>query len=211
MKLSRILGLNREKWRVLAICGAIFVVVIAAAIVLNIKASAARETEVVLFNRYQADSELLKSKNQAYLLKVMKGQFTIDQLEAITRKYITYSMNVDGNRVKKDDSIYYAPNKQVIVILSERCNQAGNDLIPSELVAESLRLNKSNINQALKISTNAEYSLNFVNVDGGIDVYASFSNLKAGDIVTLQFTQGFAKMLGLNQNIYEIIYNKTGN
>lgn len=211
MKFRKILHLMKEHLPTLAICAGGFLVVILVAVVINMRMKVLQKIEINEYNRYQSAAAKLQVKNEAYLENVMKKQFSVDQIANIIRKYYTYSISVNGSPLKKKDTIYYAQSPDVTLLLSERCSKSGSSLIPDSLVKSGSRFSKENFGNVVKISSQEKYTMDTTTVNNGSDVYLKFNKLKAGDVITLQFTHSFAETLGFSQNIFEIIYNKTGN
>ena len=136
----------------------------------------------------------------------LKSSFTESQLNKISQTYMKYYLYINGEQTKA--STFYSKTPNVSVVLSEVYDKTATDFLPEDIIESGSILNINDAPKLIKISSNsATVKMSVGNDDNKKWLTYDFSNVKIGEIITLEVDPSTAKKIGLNDNIIEIIYN----
>ena len=157
-------------------------------------------------NQYNALSAELDSKNSTMYEGKLKASFSGSQLNKISQTYMKYYLYINGEEFKTSPVYSKAPN--VSVVLSEVYDKSATDVLPEDIIESGSILNIKDASKLIKISSNsATVNTSIGNEDNKKWLTYNFSNVKIGEIITLEVDPSTAKKIGLDDNIIEIIYN----
>ena len=136
----------------------------------------------------------------------LKASFTVAQLNKISQTYMKYYLFINGVQFKT--SPVYLKTVKVSVVLSEIYDKTATDVLPEDIIQSGSILNIKDASKLIKISSNSAIVKTSVdNADNKKWITYDFSNVKIGEIITLEIDPSTAQKLGLDDNIIEIIFN----
>lgn len=159
---------------------------------------------------YNAAEERLLAANMAAFEKTLLGSFNEDQLVRIAKKNIRYGISINGKPVGKNESIVYSRRPTVAVLLSENYGKESLNLLPRNIIEMGSIMKKENADKLMKVTFN-EYSKmenNEYDYYYGKTLSYLVSDIKAGDIITVELSPELARIMEIEDNIIEVIYNK---
>lgn len=159
---------------------------------------------------YNAAEERLLAANMAAFEKTLIGSFNEDQLVRIAKKNIRYGISINGKPVGKNESIVYSRRPTVAVLLSENYGKESLNLLPRNIIEMGSIMKKENAERLMKVTFN-EYSRmenNEYDYFYGKTLSYLVSDIKAGDIITVELSPELAMLMEMEDNIIEVIYNK---
>jgi len=159
---------------------------------------------------YNAAEERLLAANMAAFEKTLLGSFNEDQLIRIAKKNIRYGISINGKPLGKNESIVYSRRPTVAVLLSENYGKESLNLLPRNIIEMGSIMKKENADKLMKVTFN-EYSKmenNEYDYYYGKTLSYLVSDIKAGDIVTVELSPELATLMEIEDNVIEIIYNK---
>lgn len=154
-------------------------------------------------------NDKLFSKNMAAFEKTLLGSFNEQQLVRIAQKNTKYGISINGTPLGKSESVVYSQRPTIAVLLSENYGKDTLNLLPRSVVEMGSIIALENATDLIQVTYGeATMENNVYDYFYGKTLSFLVSNLKAGDIVTIEVAPDIARKIGLDDNIIEIIYNK---
>ena len=151
-------------------------------------------------------SNEMKSENLNMFEKRLLDGFDSDQLKNISQKYLKYMLSINGEQFVSSPVFSTSPN--ISVTVSEAYDPNIESFLPKSIIKYGTILNKDDAMSLLKISTTtAKVSTELDSADNKKWIAYNFSNVKAGEIITLEVEPSLAEKMGISDNTIEIIYN----
>lgn len=173
------------------------------------KTNVAFQERALVFDLYREAEAQLKAKNNELYLSKMQKTFTDDQLMKMIDRHTTYKLFINNKVAEKNTSIFYSNSDTTLITFYEQYAANAKDFIPDELLNKYSKINKTEIEKLIKISTNeAKYTMTEQQYEDGRKLYIQFDAVKPGEIITLDLENKFAKTLGMDEYSIEIFYNK---
>lgn len=162
-----------------------------------------------LFDSYFALEGNVNDKNASLFEEKLNASFSKMELIKITQSYMHFTLFVNGQEVK-DISTIYANTKNVTIKFKETCDKKVFNVLPKSIADYSSFVKISDATKILKINTNAAKFTTAMNAtDNEKWITYSFSNVNSGEIITVEIlNKELARKMGLNADMFEIIYNK---
>lgn len=154
-------------------------------------------------------NDKLFSKNMAAFEKTLLGSFNEQQLVRIAQKNTKYGISINGTPLGMSESVVYSQRPTIAVLLSENYGKDTLNLLPRSVVEMGSIIALENATDLIQVTYGeATMENNVYDYFYGKTLSFLVSNLKAGDIVTIEVAPDIARKIGLDDNIIEIIYNK---
>ncbi len=158
---------------------------------------------------FNAANDKLFSENMAAFEKTLVGSFDEQQLVRIAQKNIKYGISINGEPLREDQSVVYSERPTIAVLLSENYGKDTLNYLPRSVVDMGSIIALEKAPELIKVTYGeATMENNVYDYFYGKTLSYLVSNLKAGDIVTIEVAPDVARKIGLEDNIIEIIYNK---
>lgn len=169
-------------------------------------AAAERDDAFVMLTDAQ---DKLESRNIEMFDEKLKSSFDQDQLTAMTEQFVDYELYIN-NRKMEDQTIVYSQTPTIQITFYERFNRGTTDIFPESILYMTSKTKEDVLKDKIKLYvTDSEYTMDERVTDEGIRTDIIFSNVKAGEIITLDLEFAFSELLGLGDSSIEIFYNVT--
>lgn len=158
---------------------------------------------------YNAVNAKMYAENMAAFEKSLRGSFSDQQLVRIAQSDIRYGITINGDQVQKNTDIYESKRPTVAVLLSESYGRAVLNLLPSSILEMGSILNLDDADKLITISYQRGEAVNRLYEFGyGKSLSYEVSDLKPGDIVTIEIAPWLAQKMELEDNIIEVFYSR---
>ncbi len=208
-RLRQALEKNRLYYLIVGIMASVITIALVSTVVVTDrenKQSALRDEE---YQKTYALEQQIAKKKKEYFEKVLRDSFSKDQLAAFAQMGAVYQVVVNGEVVNKNSSILYTSFPTIDIIVSENFSSKIMQHYPVPLRQSGSLIQNDNALNLLKISAETK-GIEPLFYDEGFrkSIHYKITNLKVGEIVTVEFSDELTKKLGLNENAIEIFYNK---
>ncbi|NLP47454.1 MAG: hypothetical protein GX345_00750 [Clostridiales bacterium] len=159
---------------------------------------------------FSAAEDKLYAANMEAFEKTLFGSFNEEQLVRIAKKNIRYGISINGKSLGKNESIVYSRRPTVAVLLSENYGKESLNQLPRNIIEMGSIMKKENAKDLMQVTFN-EYSKmenNIYDYYYGNTLSYLVSDIKPGDIITLEIAPEIARLMEIEDNIIEVIYNK---
>lgn len=158
---------------------------------------------------YNAVNAKMYAENMAAFEKSLRGSFSEQQLMRIAQSDIRYGITINGDQIQKNTDIYESKRPTVAVLLSESYGRAVLNLLPSSILEMGSILNLDDADKLITISYQRGEAVNRLYEFGyGKSLSYEVSDLKPGDIVTIEIAPWLAQKMELEDNIIEVFYSR---
>lgn len=160
-------------------------------------------------NAFNEANDKMFGENMAAFEKTLLGSFNEQQLVRIAQKNTKYGISINGTPLGKSESVVYSQRPTIAVLLSENYGKDTLNLLPRSVVEKGSIIALEKAPELIMVTYGeATMENNVYDYFYGKTLSFLVSNLKAGDIVTIEVAPDIARKIGLDDNIIEIIYNK---
>lgn len=158
---------------------------------------------------YNAVNAKMYAENMVALEKSLRGSFSEQQLMRIAQSDIRYGITINGDQIQKNTDIYESKRPTVAVLLSESYGRTVLNLLPSSILEMGSILNLDDAEKLITISYQRGDAVNRIYEFGyGKSLSYEVSDLKPGDIVTIEIAPWLAQKMELENNIIEVFYSR---
>jgi hypothetical protein len=156
----------------------------------------------------EANDKML-SENMAAFEKTIFGSFTEQQIIKIGQKNSNYGISINGDPLGLSESVVYSDRPTVAVLLSENYGKDSLNYLPRSVIEKGSIIDLKNAESLIKVTHgDAKLENNVYDYFYGKTLSYLVSDLKPGDIVTIEVNPDIARKIGMEDNIVEIFYNK---
>lgn len=200
---------NRYFIPLVGILGALLIVFSVGALVMNNRYKALSVRYDASLNEFNKANDKLFAENMTAFEKILLGSFSEQQLVRIAQKNTKYGISINGTPLGKNESIVYSQRPTIAVLLSENYGKDSLNYLPRSVLEKGSIIALANAPSLIEV-TYGEGKLenNVYDFYYGKTLSYLVSDLKAGDIVTIEINPEIAKKMQMEDNIIEIIYNK---
>lgn len=157
---------------------------------------------------YNAVNAKMYAENMAAFEKSLRGSFSEQQLVRIAQSDIRYGITINGDQIQKNTDIYESKRPTVAVLLSESYGRAVLNLLPSSVLEMGSILNLDDADKLITISYQRGEAVNRLYEFGyGKSLSYEVSDLKPGDIITIEIAPWLAQRMEMEDNIIEVFYS----
>lgn len=210
--IAKIRGFIENKKRFISfvsICAAVLIVICIGLIIMGSRREALSvkyDTALQSFN--DANAKML-SENMAAFEKNLLSSFSQNQLVSMAQNKTKYGIMINGESLGKNQSVVYATRPTIAILLSENYGKSALNLLPRNIVLMGSVIAPDKGDSLIKVTYgNSKLETKVYDYYYGKTFSYIISDLKAGDIVTLEVSPVIAGKIGLEDNIIEIFYNK---
>lgn len=158
---------------------------------------------------YNAVNAKMYAENMVALEKSLRGSFSEQQLMRIAQSDIRYGITINGDQIQKNTDIYESKRPTVAVLLSESYGRTVLNLLPSSILEMGSILKLDDAGKLITISYQRGDAVNRLYEFGyGKSLSYEVSDLKPGDIVTIEIAPWLAQKMELENNIIEVFYSR---
>ena len=157
----------------------------------------------------------INAKMQAENLKAfeitLKASFSKPQLIKIAQNRTIYSLTVNGTNVVKNTGAIYSDRPTVAIMISENYGRDALKMLPRSIIELGSVIELKSASSLAKVKHGkATLKTKLYNFYYGKSLSYLVSDLKPGDIITVEVLPEIARKIGMEDNIIEIFYNKAG-
>jgi len=193
----------------IAVSASLLLVLSIGVLIMNSRLNALSVRYNASLDAFNAANDKLFSENMAAFEKTLLGSFNEQQLVRIAQKNTKYGISINGTPLGLNESVVYSERPTIAVLLSENYGKDTLNLLPRSVVEMGSIIELEKASELIKVTYGeATMENNVYDYFYGKTLSYLMSNLKAGDIVTIEVTPDIARKIGLEDNIIEIIYNK---
>ena len=200
---------NRYFIPFVGILGALLIVFSIGALIMNNRMNVLTvryDASLIAFNEA---NDKLYAENMTAFEKILLGSFSENQLVRIAQKNTNYGISINGEPLGKNESIVYSQRPTVAVLLSENYGKDSLNYLPRSVLDKGSIINLANAPSLIKVTySDAQLENNIYDFYYGKTLSYLVSDLKPGDIVTIEINPEIAAKMEIEDNIIEIIYNK---
>lgn len=158
---------------------------------------------------YNAVNAKMYAENMVALERSLRGSFSEQQLMRIAQSDIRYGITINGDQIQKNTDIYESKRPTVAVLLSESYGRTVLNLLPSSILEMGSILKLDDAGKLITISYQRGDAVNRLYEFGyGKSLSYEVSDLKPGDIVTIEIAPWLAQKMELENNIIEVFYSR---
>ena len=187
----------------------LLMVLLTGVLIMNSRLNALSVRYNASLDAFNAANDKMFSLNMAEFEKTLLGSFDKQQLVRIAQKNTKYGISINGDNLRNDQNVVYSKRPTIAVLLAENYGKDTLNLLPRSVVEMGSIISLDKTSDLIKV-TYGESTMenNVYDYFYGKTLSYLVSNLKAGDIVTIEVAPDIARRIGLEDNIIEIIYNK---
>jgi len=208
-RIRKLLRNNRFFIPFVSICAILLVILTVGAAVMGNKKEAALLKNGAALQTYNDVNDKMANENMKAFEITLKASFTKEQLIKIAQHQTIYSLTVNGTNVAKNTDIIYSDRPTVSVLISENFGRDALKILPRNIIEMGSVVELKSATKLVKVSYGkSKMRTKLYNYFYGKSLSYLVSDLKAGDIVTIEIMPEIARKIGLTDNIIEIFYNK---
>ena len=208
-KIKKFIENNRYFVPLITVSAVLLMVLSTGALIMNGRLNTLSVRYNASLDAFNEANDKLFSKNMAAFEKTLLGSFNEQQLVRIAQKNTKYGISINGTPLGKSESVVYSQRPTIAVLLSENYGKDTLNLLPRSVVEMGSIIALENATDLIQVTYGeATMENNVYDYFYGKTLSFLVSNLKAGDIVTIEVAPDIARKIGLDDNIIEIIYNK---
>lgn len=210
LKLRLLLDKNKVFISIIAVYIVLLPVLFTVLLLLSKSVNANIDKNYRVITAYNEINNKIKEENFSLLEKRMLASFSDTQLKNISNKYINYELLINGESIKGSKNKVYSKSSTIQILLEEKYDANVFEILPKKIIEYSSVINLENANKVIAISADtAKFGTEIKNNENSKVLIFNFSNVKAGEIITLEIVSGLSKKIGLNENIVEVFYNES--
>lgn len=208
-KIRKFIENNKFFIPLMGISGTLLIVFSIGAFIVNDRYKALSVRYDQSLNEFNQANDKLYAENMAAFEEILLGSFSEKQLIRIAKKNINYGISINGKPLGKNDNIVYSERPTVAVLLSENYGKDALNYLPRNVLEKGSMIALANAPFLVEV-THGERKMenNFYDFYYGKTLSYVVSDLEAGDIITIKILPEIALVMGMVDNIVEIIYNK---
>lgn len=208
-RIRKILNNNRFFLPFVSVCGVLLIVFSIGTLVMSNKKDSTEIKHSIALEKYNDMNAKLKAENMKAFEKTLRASFSDEQLVKIAQYGTKYSVTINGERVAENTNVIYSKRPTIAILISENYGRTELDNLPRGIIEIGSVIELKSASKLLKVTYgNATLKTKLYNFYYGKTLSYMVSNLKAGDIVTIEILPEVAKKMGLYDNIIEIFYNQ---
>ena len=193
------------------ICLSLLVILSSGTLIMNsIKAGAVKENSAAL-QHYNDENAKMAAENLKAFEFALKASFSKPQLIKIAQSGTKYGLSINGTNIANNNNTIYSDRPTVGILIFESYGRVALDTLPRSIIEMSSVIELNTALKLVKIEYGkATLKTKLYNYYYGKSLSYTVSNLKPGDIITIEILPDVARKIGLSDNIIEIFYNKAG-
>ena len=208
-KIKKFIENNKYFVPLIAISAVLLMLLSTGVLIMNNRLNALSVRYNASLNAFNEANDKLFSENMAAFEKTLLGSFDEPQLIRIAHKNTKYGISINGTPLGENQSIVYSERPTIAVLLSENYGKDTLNYLPRSVVEKGSIIALEKAPELIQVTYGeATMENNVYDYFYGKTLSYLVSNLKAGDIVTIEVAPDIARKIGLEDNIIEIIYNK---
>lgn len=208
-KIKKFIENNKYFVPLIVVSAVLLMVLLTGVLIMNSRLNALSVRYNASLDAFNEANDKMFSLNMAEFEKTLLGSFDEAQLIKIAQKNSKYGISINGNQLNTNESVVYSERPTIAVLLSENYGKDTLNLLPRSVVEKGSIVALDKAADLIKVTYGeATMENNVYDYFYGKTLSYLVSNLKAGDIVTIEVAPDIARKIGLEDNIIEIIYNK---
>lgn len=208
-RIRKLIENNRYFIPLMGILGASLIVFSIGSLIMNNRYKALSVRYDASLNEFNKANDKLYAENMAAFEKILLGSFSENQLVRIAQKNTKYGISINGTPLGKSESVVYSERPTVAVLLSENYGKDALNYLPRSVLVKGSIIDLANAPSLIDVTYGeAKMENNIYDFYYGKTLSYLVSDLKAGDIVTIEINPEIAAKMEMEDNIIEIIYNK---
>lgn len=149
----------------------------------------------------------IKKENIKAFEKTLYKSFNAALLTKRAQSKFTYILMINGEKVSSSGKIF-SKTPSITMQLFENFDKDDLEILPKTIIESGSILNENSKSTVIKISSNKFVAkTKLINSQKGNSFLYEFSNVKNGEIITIEIEPKIAKKIGLSVNTIEIFYN----
>jgi hypothetical protein len=174
----------------------------------SIKANAEVKNSAAL-QHYNDENAKMQAENLKAFEFALKASFSKPQLVKIAQSSTKYGLSINGTAIANNDNTIYSDRPTVDILISENYGRTAIENLPRSIIEMGSVMDLKSASKLVKIEYGkSTLKTKLYNYYYGKSLSYMISNLKPGDIITIEVLPDIARKIGLDDNIIEIFYNK---
>lgn len=208
-RIRKLLNNNRYFIPFVSICAFLLFILTVGTAIMSSKKDAAIIKNTAALQQYNDVNAKMKTENLKAFEITLKASFTKEQLIKIAQHQTIYSLSINGTNIAKNTDIIYSERPTVAILISENFGRDALQILPRNIIEMGSVVELKSASKLIKVSYGkADMKTKLYNYYYGKSLSYLISNLKPGDIITIEVLPEVAEKIGLADNIIEIFYNK---
>ena len=210
-KISPLVRLRQSKYFFAYVALSIIIIIggVAVNFQLNTRREEANAERGMAYEEMAGARDELEAENMRLFETKLEGAFTEKNLTAMVEQFVEYELFVNNRKIDDSQTIFYSQTPSIRVTFYERFGQEAMKLFPEKILMETSKVREQYLNDQILISTTLS-ELDEVKTQltpQGIRTDYNFTGVKSGEIITLDLSFEFSKLIKLADASLEIFYN----
>lgn len=206
-KIRLLINNNKFFSILISICSVMIISVIIILIVFTIKQKALLLATNSARLKHESFVMEIRKENIKAFEKTLNESFDVSILTKRIQAKFTYELMINGKKIITSNNIY-SKTPSITMQLFENFDKEDLEIFPKNLIEMGYMLTEDNKISVIKISSNkARVNIKYIASKTGNSITYEFTNVKNGEIITIEIEPKIAKKIGLKVNSLEILYN----
>ena len=208
-KIRKLVNDNKFFLPFVGICVSLLIILsVAAAVMLSKKETATVNNDAARLQYNDVNAKMQAENIKAFEI-TLKASFSKPQLIKIAQNRTIYSLTVNGTNVVKNTGAIYSERPTVAVMISENYGRDALKMLPRSIIELGSVMELKSASSLVKVKYGkAKLTTKLYNFYYGKSLSFLVSDLKSGDIITVEVLPEIAQKIGMEDNVIEIFYNK---